>query len=176
MTKSGKPLRYISAQWISTGTERKVSYESFRRKGHEGRFFSLRPVHRFLQYFYLCVPFANGLPAMGKIGPLKFLFGTEWRPTNDKFGIPANDRGKYLCNCRSNPYRSSDRTFTSVFMARYCPKKIYKPLKSGIELYGRRSIHRIWLFWSGSPGAADPPAVRRNRKQYAGGMYPLWES
>ena len=24
--------------------------------------------------------------------------------------------------------------FTSVFMARYCPKKIYKPLKSGIEL------------------------------------------
>lgn len=24
---------------------------------------------------------------MGKIGPLKFLFGTEWRPTNDKFGI-----------------------------------------------------------------------------------------
>ena len=27
------------------------------------------------------------LPAMGKIGPLKFLFGTEWRPTNDKFGI-----------------------------------------------------------------------------------------
>ena len=30
MTRSGKPLRYISAQWISTGTERKVSYESFR--------------------------------------------------------------------------------------------------------------------------------------------------
>ena len=24
--------------------------------------------------------------------------------------------------------------FTSVFMARYCPKKIYRPLKSGIEL------------------------------------------
>ena len=23
---------------------------------------------------------------------------------------------------------------TSVFMARYCPKKIYRPLKSGIEL------------------------------------------
>ena len=24
--------------------------------------------------------------------------------------------------------------FTSVFMARYCPQKIYRPLKSGIEL------------------------------------------
>ena len=31
---------------------------------------------------------------------------------------------------------------------------------------------RIWLFWSGSPSTADPPAVRRNRKQYAGSMYP----
>ena len=41
-----------------------------------------------LAVFLICVfLFANGLPAMGKIGPLKFLFGTEWRPTNDKFGI-----------------------------------------------------------------------------------------
>ena len=38
-----------------------------------------------LAVFLICVfLFANGLPAMGKIGPLKFLFGTEWRPTNDK--------------------------------------------------------------------------------------------
>ena len=41
-----------------------------------------------LAVFLICVfLFANGLPAMGKIGPLKVLFGTEWRPTNDKFGI-----------------------------------------------------------------------------------------
>ena len=78
-----------------------------------------------LAVFLICVfLFANGLPAMGKIGPLKFLFGTEWRPTNDKFGIlPMIVASIYVT-----------ALFTSVFMARYCPKKIYKPLKSGIEL------------------------------------------
>ncbi len=77
MTRSGKPLRYISAQWISTGTERKVSYESFRRKGHEGRFL-IAACASVLAVFLICVfLFANGLPAMGKIGPLKFLFGTN---------------------------------------------------------------------------------------------------
>ena len=31
--------------------------------------------------------FANGLPAIAKIGPVKFLLGTTWKPSNDKFGI-----------------------------------------------------------------------------------------
>mgnify|MGYP001031475532 CR=1 FL=1 len=31
--------------------------------------------------------FANGIPAMGKIGPLKFLLGTTWKPSNEIFGI-----------------------------------------------------------------------------------------
>ncbi len=31
--------------------------------------------------------FSNAFPAIGKIGVTEFLFGTEWRPLNDKFGI-----------------------------------------------------------------------------------------
>ncbi|MFA7674429.1 MAG: phosphate ABC transporter permease subunit PstC, partial [Clostridia bacterium] len=31
--------------------------------------------------------FANGLPAMGKIGVLDFLTGDTWRPSNDIYGI-----------------------------------------------------------------------------------------
>ena len=31
--------------------------------------------------------FANGVPAMGKIGLGKFLTGTMWKPSNDIFGI-----------------------------------------------------------------------------------------
>ena len=31
--------------------------------------------------------FANGLPTIAQIGPLKFLFGQEWKPSNNKFGI-----------------------------------------------------------------------------------------
>ena len=31
--------------------------------------------------------FANGIPAMGKIGLGKFLGGQVWKPGNDKYGI-----------------------------------------------------------------------------------------
>ena len=34
-----------------------------------------------LAVFLICAfLFANGIPAMGKIGPLKFLLGTTWKP------------------------------------------------------------------------------------------------
>ena len=31
--------------------------------------------------------FANGIPAIAKIGPLKFLGGTTWNPNQEIFGI-----------------------------------------------------------------------------------------
>ena len=31
--------------------------------------------------------FANGIPAMHKIGLTEFLFGTKWKPGNDLYGI-----------------------------------------------------------------------------------------
>ena len=31
--------------------------------------------------------FANGLPTIFQIGPLKFLLGTTWKPGNDIYGI-----------------------------------------------------------------------------------------
>ena len=71
---------------------------------------------------------------MGKIGPLKFLFGTEWRPTNDKFGILPMIVASIYVTVGAILIGVPIALFTSVFMARYCPKKIYKPLKSGIEL------------------------------------------
>ena len=41
-----------------------------------------------LAVFLICLfLFANGIPAIAKIGPLKFLLGTVWKPSNDKFGI-----------------------------------------------------------------------------------------
>ena len=88
-----------------------------------------------LAVFLICVfLFANGLPAMGKIGPLKFLFGTEWRTTNDKFGILPMIVASIYVTAGAILIGVPIALFTSVFMARYCPKKIYKPLKSGIEL------------------------------------------
>ena len=31
--------------------------------------------------------FANGIPAIAEIGPLKFLTGLRWKPTNEIYGI-----------------------------------------------------------------------------------------
>ena len=52
--------------------------------------------------------FANGLPAIGKIGPLNFLLGEKWKPMNNIFGILPMIIG---CNCRSYYYRCADRIF-----------------------------------------------------------------
>ena len=62
------------------------------------------------------------------------LFGTEWRPTNDKFGILPMIVASIYVTAGAILIGVPIALFTSVFMARYCPKKIYKPLKSGIEL------------------------------------------
>ena len=82
-----------------------------------------------LAVFLICAfLFANGIPAIGKIGPLKFLLGTKWKPSNDIFVASIYvTAGAILLGVPI-------ALFTSVFMARYCPKKIYRPLKSGIEL------------------------------------------
>ena len=88
-----------------------------------------------LAVFLICLfLFANGIPAIGKIGPLKFLLGTTWKPSNNKFGILPMIVGSLYVTAGAIIVGVPIALFTSVFMARYCPKKIYRPLKSGIEL------------------------------------------
>lgn len=88
-----------------------------------------------LAVFLICLfLFANGIPAIGKIGPLKFLLGTTWKPSNNKFGILPMIVASLYVTGGAILAGVPIALFTSVFMARYCPKKIYRPLKSGIEL------------------------------------------
>ena len=88
-----------------------------------------------LAVFLICAClFANGIPAIGKIGPLKFLLGTKWKPSNDIFGILPMIVASIYVTAGAILLGVPIALFTSVFMARYCPKKIYRPLKSGIEL------------------------------------------
>ncbi len=88
-----------------------------------------------LAVFLICVfLFANGFPAIGKIGPIKFLFGTKWKPSIDVFGILPMIMASIYVTAGAILFGVPVALFTSVFMAHYCPKKIYRPLKSGIEL------------------------------------------
>lgn len=88
-----------------------------------------------LAVFLICIfLFASGIPAIGKIGPLEFLLGTTWRPSNEIFGILPMIAASIYVTGGAILFGVPIALFTSVFMARYCPKKIYGPLKSGIEL------------------------------------------
>ena len=88
-----------------------------------------------LAVFLICLfLFANGIPAIGKIGPMKFLLGTTWKPSNGKFGILPMIVASIYVTGGAIILGVPVAILTSVFMARYCPKKLYGPLKSGIEL------------------------------------------
>lgn len=78
--------------------------------------------------------FVNGIPAMGKIGVFKFLLGTEWRPENDIYGILPMIVGSLYVTAGALLIGVPIGLLTAVFMARFCPKRLYKTLKAGIDL------------------------------------------
>lgn len=78
--------------------------------------------------------FANGIPAMREIGFVKFITGDIWRPGSEQFGISAMIVGSLYVTAGAVIFGVPIGILTSVFMAMYCPKKIYKPLKAATEL------------------------------------------
>ena len=78
--------------------------------------------------------FANGIPAMNEIGLFQFLSGKTWRPGNDIFGILPMIMGSIYVTAGALMIGVPVGILTAVFMARFCPQKWYKPLKSGVDL------------------------------------------
>ena len=78
--------------------------------------------------------FANGIPAMSKIGFGEFLTGELWKPKNDIYGIFPMIIGSLYVTAGAIIIGVPIGILTAVFMAFYCPKVIYKPLKMSTEL------------------------------------------
>ena len=78
--------------------------------------------------------FANGIPAMKEIGFGNFLSGVTWRPNNDVYGILPMIVGSLYVTAGAIIIGVPIGILTAVFMAFYCPKRIYKPLKAATEL------------------------------------------
>lgn len=78
--------------------------------------------------------FANGIPAMREIGFVKFITGDIWRPGNKLFGISTMIVGSLYVTAGAIIVGVPIGILTSVFMAMYCPKRIYRPLKAATEL------------------------------------------
>ena len=78
--------------------------------------------------------FANGVPAMKEIGFADFLLGTEWRPGNDIYGIFPMIVGSIYVTAGAILIGVPIGLLTAVFMARYCPARLYKIVKPAVEL------------------------------------------
>ena len=78
--------------------------------------------------------FANGIPAMKEIGLFEFLSGEKWRPGNKIYGILPMIVGSIYVTAGAIVIGVPIGIMTSIFMAKYCPKRIYRFLKSATEL------------------------------------------
>ena len=78
--------------------------------------------------------FYNGIPPLGEIGILDFLTGTTWKPANDIYGILPMILGSIYVTAGAILIGVPIGIFTAVFMARFCPQKLYKLLKPAVDL------------------------------------------
>lgn len=78
--------------------------------------------------------FANGVPAIQKIGVFNFLLGDKWKPANNLFGNLPMIIGSLYVTAGALVIGVPVGILTAVFMARFCPKWIYSPMKSAVNL------------------------------------------
>ena len=69
--------------------------------------------------------FMYGVPAIFKIGPLKFLTGTVWKPGNNIFGILPMIVGSIYVTAGAIIIGVPIAFFASVYLAKFCNEKLY---------------------------------------------------
>ncbi len=90
--------------------------------------------------------FINGVPPMIKIGVSKFLFGMDWAPSADIYGIFPMIFVSLIATFLAVVFGSFIGIFTSVLLSEICPKKIANVIEFCISiLAGIPSV--IYGFW-----------------------------
>lgn len=80
--------------------------------------------------------FTNGIPVMIKYGLDEFLLGTTWRPTASvpRFGLLPMILGSIYVTAGAALIGVPIGILTAIFMAEYCPPKLYQLLKPSVSL------------------------------------------
>ena len=78
--------------------------------------------------------FRNGIPAIGEIGITKFLLGQKWKPSNNLYGILPFILGSIYVTAGSIVVGVPTALLLAVFLAFYCPKKLYPIFKTTVNL------------------------------------------
>ena len=90
-----------------------------------------------LAVFLICFfMFIKGCPAIGKIGVIEFLMGTSWKPQDypASFGILPMIAGSVYVTAGAIIIGVPLGLLIAVFMAEFCPKRLYKFLMPPINL------------------------------------------
>ena len=78
--------------------------------------------------------FANGLPTIFEIGPLKFLLGTTWKPGNNLYGILPMILGSIYVTAGAIIVGVPIGLMTAMFLAKVAPPKAAKVIRTAVEL------------------------------------------
>lgn len=119
--------------------------------------------------------FSNGIPAMSEIGFGNFLLGDEWRPLNGEFGIFPMIIGSLYVTAGAIIVGVPIGLLCAMFMARFCPKRLYSVLKPAIDLMaGIPSIvygfFGIWSSYRRSTISSAPAGRDCSRRPCSWGM------
>ena len=78
--------------------------------------------------------FANGVPAIAEIGAFDFLLGHKWKPSNQIYGIFPMIIGSIYVTAGAVLVGVPLGILCAVFLAWFCPQKLYKIIKPAVEL------------------------------------------
>jgi phosphate transport system permease protein len=78
--------------------------------------------------------FANGIPAIGEIGPLKFFTGRRWRPGNGEYGIAPMILGSLAVTAGAITAGVPLGVLCALFMARFCPPRLHAAMSPAVTL------------------------------------------
>ncbi len=78
--------------------------------------------------------FANGVPAIGKIGVFDFLLGQSWKPSNESYGIFPMIVGSIYVTAGAILIGVPLGILCAVFLSWFCPKGLYRVVKPAISL------------------------------------------
>ncbi|PWM50064.1 MAG: phosphate ABC transporter permease subunit PstC [Bacillota bacterium] len=73
--------------------------------------------------------FVQSVPALKEVGVFEFLFSSKWNPGKGEFGIATMIVGSCYVTAGALVIGVPIGFLTAVFMARYCPRSLYKVLK-----------------------------------------------
>ena len=99
--------------------------------------FMLAAFASILAVLLICIfLFASGIPAMKEIGVGSFLLGREWSPSDvpPSFGIFPMILGSLYITAGALLLGVPVGIFTAVFLAKFCPRQIYRLLKPSVDL------------------------------------------